>query len=90
MLTFYTDPDVRAVFKAHVSALTSRVNSRNGVAYKDDETILGWDVINEPRCPGAPGAAAADRRPSESPPRRRLRRFSFNSVPLARSPLLPQ
>lgn len=26
------------------------MNSINGRAYKDDPTIFGWDLINEPRC----------------------------------------
>lgn len=27
-----------------------RRNTLNGIAYKDDPTILGWEIINEPRC----------------------------------------
>lgn len=31
----------------------TRTNSLNGRKYVDDPTILGWDIMNEPRCPNA-------------------------------------
>jgi mannan endo-1,4-beta-mannosidase len=32
--------------KGHVTALLNHVNRYTGVAYKDDPTILGWDLLN--------------------------------------------
>ncbi|KAL6757750.1 glycoside hydrolase superfamily, partial [Haematococcus lacustris] len=52
VLSFYSSPKARALYKQHITSVTSRVNSLTGVAYKDDPTIMGWDVMNEPRCPG--------------------------------------
>ncbi|KAL3630425.1 hypothetical protein CASFOL_023409 [Castilleja foliolosa] len=47
---FFTNPIVKGYYKNHVKAVLTRVNSFTGVAYKDDPTILGWELINEPRC----------------------------------------
>jgi hypothetical protein len=35
---------------SHIQNITNHVNHLNGLAYKDDPTVLGWDVMNEPRC----------------------------------------
>ncbi|PIN11251.1 Mannan endo-1,4-beta-mannosidase [Handroanthus impetiginosus] len=47
---FFTNPVVKGYYKNHVKAVLTRVNSITGVAYKDDPTILAWELINEPRC----------------------------------------
>eukprot|EP00884_Botryococcus_braunii_P022962 jgi/Botrbrau1/934/Bobra.0167s0045.1 len=49
---FYTDWQARQMYKAHLLAFTSRVNSINGKTYRDDPTIYAWNLINEPRCTG--------------------------------------
>ncbi|CAN4099992.1 unnamed protein product [Withania somnifera] len=36
---FYTHPKI-----------VTRFNTMNGIAYKDDSTIMAWELINEPRC----------------------------------------
>jgi mannan endo-1,4-beta-mannosidase len=46
---FFTDPEVRAHFRAHITELLSRRNSVTGVLYRDDPTILAWELMNEPR-----------------------------------------
>jgi len=47
---FYTDPVVRTWYKEWIAHLLNRVNVFNGVAYKDDPTIMTWELGNEPRC----------------------------------------
>lgn len=47
---FFSDPQAKQLFKAHLKVMLGRVNSINGRAYKDDPTIFAWDLINEPRC----------------------------------------
>lgn len=47
---FYTNPTVKGYYKNHVKTVITRVNSINGIAYKDDPTIFSWELINEPRC----------------------------------------
>ncbi|KAK6162905.1 hypothetical protein DH2020_002746 [Rehmannia glutinosa] len=47
---FFTSPITKGYYKNHVKAVLTRVNSITGVAYKNDPTILGWELMNEPRC----------------------------------------
>ncbi|KAL6562792.1 Beta-mannosidase B [Orobanche hederae] len=47
---FFTSPITKGYYKNHVKTVLTRVNSITGVAYKDDPTILGWELMNEPRC----------------------------------------
>jgi len=47
---FYTDPVIRGWFKDWIAHLLNRVNPLTGLAYKDDPTILVWELANEPRC----------------------------------------
>ncbi|KAH6808077.1 Glycosyl hydrolase superfamily protein [Perilla frutescens var. frutescens] len=47
---FFTNPMVKGFFKNHIKAVLTRVNSITGQAYKDDSTILAWELVNEPRC----------------------------------------
>lgn len=46
---FFREPACRELYKQHVTFITSRKNSINGVKYSDDPTILAWNLINEPR-----------------------------------------
>jgi mannan endo-1,4-beta-mannosidase len=46
MAPFWTDQTVIGDVKAHIRALLDHVNVYTGVAYKDDPTILGWDLLN--------------------------------------------
>jgi mannan endo-1,4-beta-mannosidase len=58
---FYESEDARRRYRAHVERVTSHVNPLTGRAYKDDPTIMAYDVINEPRCPGCDGGQLAAR-----------------------------
>ena len=46
---FFTDPAIIQIYKNHLTAVTSRVNTLNGRMYKDDPAIFAWDLINELR-----------------------------------------
>jgi len=47
---FYTDEGARQIYRDYVKTLVNRKNVYNGKVYKDDPTILAWNLINEPRC----------------------------------------
>jgi mannan endo-1,4-beta-mannosidase len=47
---FYTDPVIRGWYEAWIAHLLERVNPLTGIKYKDDPTILVWELANEPRC----------------------------------------
>ncbi len=50
---FYTDPEIKEWYKSWISHLLNRTNSYTGVQYKDDPTIMMWELANEPRCKGS-------------------------------------
>jgi mannan endo-1,4-beta-mannosidase len=47
---FYTNPVIRGWYQDWISHVLNRVNTLNGVAYKDDPTVMAWELGNEPRC----------------------------------------
>jgi mannan endo-1,4-beta-mannosidase len=47
---FYRDPVIRGWYKDWISHVLNRVNTLTGVAYKDDPTVMAWELGNEPRC----------------------------------------
>jgi mannan endo-1,4-beta-mannosidase len=53
---FYTDAGIKQTFKNYMRDFTSRVNSITGIAYKDDPTIMSWELANEAECKADPGA----------------------------------
>jgi hypothetical protein len=57
---FYSDPQIRRWYRAHVARLMDRRNTVTGVLYRDDPTILAWELINESTVL-TPGGAAARR-----------------------------
>jgi mannan endo-1,4-beta-mannosidase len=46
MAPFWTDPTVIGDVEAHIATLLDHVNVYTHVAYKNDPTILGWDLLN--------------------------------------------
>jgi uncharacterized protein (TIGR03437 family) len=53
---FYTQPEIRNWFKNYVSMILERRNTLTGVKYKDDPTILAWELGNELRNPASTAA----------------------------------
>ena len=51
--SFYTNASTQAAFKNWINTLVNRVNSITGVTYKNDPTIMAWELANEPRCGGS-------------------------------------
>ena len=49
---FYSDPTIRHWYKDYVAHLLNRVNTYTGTIYKNDPTILAWQLANEPQCRG--------------------------------------
>ncbi|KAM3338245.1 mannan endo-1,4-beta-mannosidase 5-like [Capsicum galapagoense] len=47
---FYTHPVLKEYYKNHVKKIVTRVNTMTGIAYRDDSTIMAWELMNEPRC----------------------------------------
>lgn len=46
MPSFYTDPTVTADVEQHIAAVLDHVNVYTHVAWKNDPTFLGWDLLN--------------------------------------------
>eukprot|EP00850_Spirogloea_muscicola_P011363 SM000070S21329 [mRNA] locus=s70:313144:316267:- [translate_table: standard] len=49
---FYRDQWAQVYYKSYVQAMLTRRNTYTGLQNKDDPTIFGWELINEPRCDG--------------------------------------
>ena len=47
---FFTDERTRAAYRAWALHVVTRTNALTGVPYRDDPTIFGWELANEPRC----------------------------------------
>ncbi len=52
---FYKNENAQKAFRKHIEYIVNRTNSVTGIPYKDDPTILSWQLANEPRAlPGFP------------------------------------
>lgn len=51
---FYRLPEAQRHYRALIETLVNRTNTVNGVLYRDDPTIMAWQLANEPR-PGIHG-----------------------------------
>jgi mannan endo-1,4-beta-mannosidase len=47
---FYTEPSIRAAYRAWAEYLTHRRNPYTGLRYNEDPTIMTFELANEPRC----------------------------------------
>ncbi|KAG0455144.1 hypothetical protein HPP92_024436 [Vanilla planifolia] len=52
--SFFSDPSIRNYFKNYIKAILTRRNHLSGLQYRDDPTIFGWELMNEPHCPSDP------------------------------------
>ncbi len=51
---FYRLDACRSAYRAMLKKIVGRTNTINGIPYAADPTILGWELMNEPRCPSDP------------------------------------
>jgi mannan endo-1,4-beta-mannosidase len=51
---FYRDPDIREAYKSYVNQIINRENTITGRLYKDEPSILAWELANEPRSDATP------------------------------------
>jgi hypothetical protein len=49
---FFKDAATRRWFKLHMWTFVSRHNPLTGLEYREDPTIMAYNILNEPRCPG--------------------------------------
>jgi len=52
---FYTNECTKQLYKNYITHMINRVNTLTGVPYKEDPTILAWELANEPRCEPSDG-----------------------------------
>ena len=57
---FYDDANCRNYYKDHVYTVLNRVNTFNGITYKNDPTVFAWELANEPHCESNPNCALHD------------------------------
>ncbi|KAK9285646.1 hypothetical protein L1049_024844 [Liquidambar formosana] len=51
---FFRNPVVKGFYKNHVKTVLNRYNRMTGVVYRNDPTIMAWELMNEPRCTSDP------------------------------------
>ncbi len=48
-VSFFEDRKANGLFREHLKKVVSRTNSVTGVSYRNDPTIMAWQLANEPR-----------------------------------------
>lgn len=46
---FYSNPKAVEMLNAHIRFVVNRTNASSGIPYKEDPTIMAWELANEPR-----------------------------------------
>jgi mannan endo-1,4-beta-mannosidase len=59
--SFYQSEKAQTEFRRTIDKIVKRVNTINGKAYKDDSTIMSWQLANEPR-PGNDKAGVEEKK----------------------------
>jgi len=52
---FYSDLKANEIFRNYIKMIVNRTNTYSGLKYRDDPSIMAWELANEPR-PGPDGA----------------------------------
>ena len=48
--SFYTDPVIKGWYRNWIEHVLNRTNTLTGIKYRNDPTIMTWELGNEPRC----------------------------------------
>lgn len=51
---FFRNSVVKGYYQNHIRTVLNRHNTFTGILYKNDPTIMAWELMNEPRCTSDP------------------------------------